>query len=159
MRIGAETANMWCSHYFLRDVSRKPEIMAALEEAWGSALYIHENSWPGLAGILAAMDLLLTALYVTAALFVLTVTVLTGSRLLAAEQRELGIYRSLGFSSEGLRRSFAARFGIAALLGAAGGLFLGALFIDPLVGAVLRGNGISNFHSQPGVLALFFQPQ
>ena len=156
LRIGAETANMWCSHYFLRDVSRKPEIMAALEEAWGSALYIHENSWPGLAGILAAMDLLLTALYVTAALFVLTVTVLTGSRLLAAEQRELGIYRSLGFSSEGLRRSFAARFGIAALLGAAGGLFLGALFTDPLVGAVLRGNGISNFHSQPGVLALFF---
>ena len=156
LRIGTETANMWCSHYFLHDASQKAEIIAALENAYGSALYIHENSWPGLAGILAAMDMLLIVLYGTAAVFVLTVTVLTGSRLLTTEQKDLGIYRSMGFSSMALRRSFAARFGMAALAGGAGGVVFGALFTDSLVGLVLRSNGISNFHSRPGILTVLF---
>ena len=156
LRIGAETANMWCRHYFLKDASRKPEIIAALENTYGSALYIHENSWPGLAGILGAMNMLLIVLYMTAALFVLTVTVLTGSRLLVTEQKDMGIYRSMGFSSEGLRRSFAARFGITALVGAAGGMLSGALLTDSLAGLVLRSNGISNFHSHPGILTVLF---
>lgn len=155
-RIGTETANMWCRHYFLRDSTQKEAIMTALEASYGSALYIHENSWPGLAGILAAMKLLLLVLYLTAAFFVMTVTVLTGSRLLIAEQRDMGIYRSMGYSSGKLRRSFAARFGIAALTGAVGGILAGGFFTDSLVGLALRSNGISNFHSRPGILAVLF---
>lgn len=156
LRVGAETAGMWCRHYFLRDTAQKGTIIAALENAYGSALYIHENSWPGLAGILAAMDMLLTVFYVTAALFVLIVTALTGSRLLTAEKKDMGIYRSMGFSCGQLQRSFAARFGITALIGAVGGILAGAFFTDALVGLVLRSNGISNFHSRPGVLGILF---
>lgn len=155
-RIGTEIASMWCRHYFLEDASRKEEIIPALESAYGSALYIHENSWPGLEGILSAMNLLTAVFYLTTALFILTVTALTGSRLLLTEQKDLAIYRSQGFTSGRLRRSFAARFGMASLAGALGGTFLGAFLTDPLVGAVLRTNGISNFHSRPGTLAVLF---
>ena len=111
------------------------------------------------------MKLLMGVLYLTAALFSFTVTVLTGNRLLLAEQKDLEIYRSIGFTSGQLRRSFALRFGIVSLAGALGGSLLGAVLTDPLVGAVLRGNGISNFHSHwnlaeslfpAGVITLLF---
>ncbi len=164
-RIGTETPSMWCRHYFLADISRKGDLISALEHLYGGALYIHENSWPGLSGILSAMKLLMGVLYLTAALFSFTVTVLTGNRLLLAEQKDLEIYRSIGFTSGQLRRSFALRFGIVSLAGALGGSLLGAVLTDPLVGAVLRGNGISNFHSHwnlaeslfpAGVITLLF---
>lgn len=155
-RIGTETENMWCNHYFLQDTTRKAEIITRLEETYGSGVYIHENSWPGLEGILTAMKVLLTGFYLTAALFTLTVTVLTASRLLAVEQKDMGIYRSMGFSGERLRRSFAVRFGVVSLIGAAGGVLFSAAVTDSLVGLVLRSNGISNFHSQPDTATVLF---
>ena len=153
-RIGTETTDMWCVHYFLADEGQKDAVMAALDSTFGTAVYIHENSWPGLHGILSAMDLLIAAMYVVTALFILVVTALTASRLLAMERRDIGIYKSIGFTSGRLRLSFALRFGVAALTGSLGGTVLSALLTDPLAGAVLRLEGISNFSSHPGVLTV-----
>lgn len=69
-------------------------------------------------------------------------------------RRDIGIYKSIGFTSGRLRLSFALRFGVAALVGALGGTVLSALLTDPLAGAVLRLEGISNFSSHPGVLTV-----
>ena len=68
------------------------------------------------------------------------------------EQKDLGVYKTLGFTSGRLRFSFVLRFGIVSMAGAAMGIFLSAVFTDPLVAALLRMFGISNFASHLTVL-------
>ena len=155
-RIGEETTNMWCTHFFLADPSLQPEVMQALSETYGGDVYLHENSWPGLFGILSAMELLMIFLYVMIVIFVLVATLLTAEKLLRSERRDLTIYRALGFSTGRLRRSFALRFGVIALLGSILGTILSAFLTDPLVAMLMRMEGISNFSSQPAIWILLF---
>lgn len=150
-RIGRLDPQMWCKHYFLEDAARQPDVIAALDATFGHDLHIHENTWPGLAGILAAMRGLLAMMYAAVAAFILVVTALTGSKLLAREQRDFGIYKALGFSTAQLRLAFALRFGLVSLLGGSVGVLLSGLLTDPLVSTVMRLCGISNFSSQPGI--------
>lgn len=152
--IGEESPTMWCTHYFLADPSLQPEIMQALQDSYGGDVYLHENSWPGLAGILSAMRLLMIFLYAVVILFVLVVTLLTSGKLLRAEQKDLSIYGTMGFSTGLLRRSFSLRFGMIALLGSILGTILSTLLTDPLVAVLMRMEGISNFSSHPGVLTV-----
>ena len=153
-RIGEETTNMWCTHFFLADPSLQPEVMQALSETYGGDVYLHENSWPGLFGILSAMELLMIFLYVMIVIFVLVATLLTAEKLLRSERRDLTIYRALGFPAGRLRRSFALRFGVIALLGSILGTILSAFLTDPLVAMLMRMEGISNFSSQPSIFTV-----
>ncbi len=154
LRIGSDHPNLWCWHYFLTDPNQKGAITQALESAYGGDVHVHENTWPGLFGIIAAMNALTAFLYGMAAVFVLIVTALTGERLLAAEQRDLAIYRAMGFSPGRLRLAFALRFGITAAAGAVIGTVLAAFFTDPLVSAAMSLAGISSFSSHPGLGAM-----
>ncbi|MDE7300060.1 MAG: ABC transporter permease [Lachnospiraceae bacterium] len=147
-RIGQETANMWCIHYFIENADLQPQIMAALEDAYGGDVYLHENSWPGLYGILSAMELLMYFMYGIVVITIFVITALTGGKLLAMEQRDMGIYRSLGFTAARLRSSFALRFGMVSFAGALTGILCSALLTDMLVAALLRMFGISNFSSR-----------
>ena len=166
LRIGSDHPNLWCWHYFLADPSQKGAITEALGSAYGGDVHVHENTWPGLFGIIAAMNALTTFLYGMAAVFVLIVTALTGEKLLAAERRDLAIYRAMGFSPGRLRLAFALRFGMTAALGTIIGTALAALCTDPLVSAAMELAGISSFSSHPGpgavllpvgvITALFF---
>lgn len=151
-KIGRETAGMWCVHYFIEEVSKQQEIMQALEDSYGGDVYLHENSWPGLFGILSAMKWLMLFMYAVVAVFVFVVTVLSAGRLLVMEQKDLGIYRAIGFSPNRLRLSFSLRFGIVSGAGSVLGSLLAALFTDPLVAALLKQFGISNFSGQPSAL-------
>ncbi len=151
LRIGSDHPNLWCWHYFLADPSQKGAITEALESAYGGDVHIHENTWPGLLGIIAAMNALTAFLYGMAAVFVLIVTALTGEKLLAAERRDLAIYRAMGFSPGRLRLSFALRFGATAAAGAVVGTLLAAILTDPLVSAAMELAGISSFSSHPGL--------
>ncbi len=153
-QIGEESPAMWCTHYFLADSSLQAEIMQALQDTYGGDVYLHENSWPGLAGILSAMQALMIFLYAMVILFVLVVTLLTAGKLLRAEQRDLSIYRTMGFSAGQLRRSFALRFGGIALLGSILGTILSAFLTAPLVAVLMRMEGISNFSSRPGIFTV-----
>ncbi len=150
-RIGQETANMWCVHYFIEDVAVQPQIMEALNRAYGGDVYLHENSWPGLYGILSAMELFMYFMYGIAVILIFVITALTGSKLLVMEQKDMGVYRSFGFSAMQLRVSFALRFGMVSLLGALIGAGCSALLTDTLVAALLRRFGISNFSSHPTI--------
>ncbi len=146
-KIGKETENMWCVHYFLKDASRQQTVMQALDEAYGGDVYLHENSWPGLYDVLSAMELLMYFMYGIAAAVILIVTALAGNRLLVMEQKDMGIYRTIGFIPASLRMSFALRFGIVSMIGALIGIAFSAWFTDSLVATLLRMFGISNFAS------------
>lgn len=147
--IGRDDPQIWCHHYFLADPSQKAAITEALEAAYGGDVHVHENTWPGLFGIIAAMQALLVFMYGMVTAFILIVTIMTGSRLLAAEQRNTGIYKALGFTNSQLRLSFALRFGMTAAVGGVLGLVLAAVATDPLVASAMKLAGISNFASAP----------
>lgn len=148
--LGEDTPQMRCTHYFLEAPSLQPQVMEALSAAFGADVYLHENSWPGLSGILSAMGLLMAFLYTMVAVFVLVATLLTVEKLLRSERRDLAIYRALGFPARRLQASFALRFCLVGLAGSLLGTALSAVLTDPLVALLLRAEGISNFSSQPG---------
>lgn len=156
LKIGRDHPNLWCRHYFLTDSSLKEAIADALENAYGGDVHVHENTWPGLSGIISAMRALLLFMYAFVIAFILVVTVMTSSKILSAEQKDLGIYRAIGFSSAGLRCTFALRFTLVSSLGGFAGLALAAVFTDPLVGTMMRLAGISSFASNPGFFAVVF---
>lgn len=93
------------------------------------------------------MRALLVFMYACVTAFILIVTMMTGSRLLIAEQRNNGIYKALGFTNRQLRLSFALRFGMTAAVGGTLGLVLAAVATDPLVSSAMKLAGISNFAS------------
>ncbi|MCM1039669.1 MAG: ABC transporter permease [Ruminococcus sp.] len=151
LKIGQDNPHIWCWHYFLADTSQKAAITEALESAYGGDVHVHENTWPGLFGIISAMQALLVLMYVLVFGFILIVTVMAGSKILYAEQKDMSIYKAIGFRTNELRMTFALRFGMAALAGSVAGTILSAVFTDLLVSAVMKFAGISNFASQADV--------
>lgn len=151
LKIGQDSPDLWCYHYFLVDPSQKTAVTQALQEAYGGDVHVHENTWPGLFGIISAMRALMVFQYGMVMVFILIVTVMTGSRILSAEKRDIGILKALGFTSGQLRAAFALRFGLAAVPGAAIGIGLAAALTDPLVSAVMKMAGISNFVSRAAI--------
>lgn len=147
LTIGKDDPQLWCRHYFLSDASQKKDITKTLENAYGGDVHVHENSWPGLSGMIRAMHMLLIFMYGMIALFIFIVTAMAGSRILAAEQRDLGICKALGYSTGMLRMTFSMRFGITAVIGAVIGTLLASVFTDPVVSRIMRLAGISNFSS------------
>lgn len=154
LKIGNDYPNLWCWHYFLADSSQKGVITEALESAYGGDIHIHENTWPGLFGIISAMQALVLLMYAFVIAFVLIATVMTGSKILSAEQKDLGIYKAIGFSSAGLRLTFALRFAITALLGSVAGIALAIAFADPLVSSMMKLAGISSFSANPNLVEI-----
>lgn len=155
-RIGRDDPHLWCYHYFLRDAAKKQEITRTLEDSYGGDVHVHENSWPGLYGIITAMHALLVLMYSMVMVFILIVTWMAVSRILAAEKRDLGIYMAMGFTSIRLRLTFAIRFCLTAAAGSIAGTILAAAATDPLVSAVMKLAGISNFASHPGIIPVIF---
>lgn len=149
LKIGNNHPNLWCWHYFLADSSQKEAITEALESAYGGDIHVHENTWPGLFGIISAMQVLIVLMYALVIVFILIVTVMTGSKILLAEQKDLGIYKAIGFSSASLRLTFSLRFTMVAVLGGLVGTVLAAVITDPIVSSVMKLAGISNFVSHP----------
>lgn len=154
LKIGQDSPEIWCHHYFLADPTQKAAVTEALTQTFGGDVHVHENTWPGLFGIISAMRLLVLSMYGMVTVFVLTVTAMTGGRILRNEQRDIGIYKALGATDRMLRSSFAVRFGLTAALGSLLGSALAALCTDPLVSAVMKLAGISNFVSHPSALEI-----
>ena len=152
--IETEDPHMWCHHYFLADTSQKQAIIEDLENTYGKDIHVHENSWPGLYGIIAAMNMLILFMYSIVVIFIMIVVALVGSKILTMEQKDLGIYKSLGFTNQKLRLTFAMRFGAVSFIGSIIGMVLSALLTDPLVSMVLKLCGISNFASHPGIVSI-----
>ncbi len=156
LRIGKDNRQMWCYHYFLADPGQRGPITEALNTIYAGDVHVHENSWPGLLGIISAMQALTVLMYAMVTVFILIVTMMTGNKLMSYEQKDMAIYQSLGFSSGQLRTAFSIRFGMAAAVGAVIGCLMAALMTDPLVSAIMRLAGISDFTSHPSFSRLIF---
>lgn len=146
-RIGDINGFIWCYHYILSDSGGKDEALAALQAAYRVDVSVHTNSWSGLEGIVSTMHTLTVFMYIVAALFIFIVMFLIGSRLLHTEQRDMAVYKSIGFTAGRLRLAFTLRFGVVVASGAAVGVLLSGVFADRMIASVLKLFGIGSFHS------------
>lgn len=115
-RIGNVNNYIWCYHFVLSEHSHNEEIMKTLQEKYPMQMDVHTNSWSGLDGIVSTMDMLIIFMYVIVIIFIIIVVALTTGKLLNFEQRDTGIYKSIGFTSNKLRISFAIRFLLVAII-------------------------------------------
>lgn len=146
-KLGMTDDSLYYTCYQLEDASVKEVLADRIEERFGDAVKVDRNDWTGISVITGAMKAVELLMYAITVLFVLVAIGMTGSRILYREKRDLGIYKSLGFSSARLRLTFALRFGIVALLGAVPGILLSEFLTDPLAVALLKICGISRFSS------------
>lgn len=70
---------------------------------------------------------------------------LVSHRMLASEQKDLGVYRALGFSVRSLRASFSLRFLVVSLAGALVGVMITMAFGSPVTGALFGMFGAGSF--------------
>lgn len=145
-KIGSVNGYIWCRHYVLSDSSRNEEIMEEIQHAYRMEVAVHTNSWSGLDGIVNTLHWLTLFMGVIVTLFVAVAVALTGSRLLAAEQRDMAVYKSIGFPPRRLRAAFAARFGIVVACGSAVGTACSVGLSDRMITGLLRLFGIGEFH-------------
>ena len=143
-------------YYILEDSSQTGEIADLLNENYKDRIDIDENGWSGLEAILSVMSAIEVFMYVITAVFILVAVYLTGSKVLYKEKRDLGIYKSLGFTAGQLRMSFALRFCMMAVIGSVLGNVLSGLFTDSLVTAMLTMCGVSRFESSLNPLQMLF---
>ena len=149
-----EAGKGFFTYYILVDASKQEELFEALTEKYGDRIVLDENTWSGLESIILAMDAVGILMYVITIIFILVVIAMTGSKILYREQKDLGIYKSLGFHSERLRLTFALRFGIVAVIGSAVGIVVSELFAEGLVEIMLKNCGISKFEAHLNMLQM-----
>lgn len=152
LKIGQDDDRIWCYHYFLTDTSRKTEIKETLETKYGSEIYIHENSWPGLEGITSVMNLLLVLMYITVTLFIMIVTFMITEKIIFSEKRDFGIYKAIGFSVTRLRVIFSMRFAVISFAGSIVGSIIGFVCAEAVISPIMKVFGISNFSVNPSFI-------
>lgn len=150
-RLGKDKGNYY-NLMRLCDTTKKKSIVKDLKKTFGDKIEIDENTWSGLDGILSAFDALFVLMYIIVIIFITVVIILTGSKILYKEKKDMGIYKSLGFSSAKLRIMFALRFGIVAAVGSLFGIIISAAVTDKLTGRLLVDCGISEFSSKLNIV-------
>lgn len=143
-KLGDVTAFIWCVHFIQESGGFRDDAAEFLRQNY-SGIDVHTNGWSGLDGIVRLMRSAVVVIYGVATVIVLISALLAAQKILRRENRNLAVYKSLGFTNATLRLSFAARFLLAV---AAGGFFgtAASLFLsDPLISAVFTMLGIGGF--------------
>jgi len=84
-------------------------------------------------------------IYAISIIFAFVVVSMVCTKTFVREKTDIGIYKSLGFTSAGLRLQFAVRFLLVAVLGIVIGVVLSLSFSEKLLSLLLRSMGIANF--------------
>lgn len=96
----------------------------------------------------AVRDAMTAIIYVISIVFSLVVVMMVCKKAFLQERKDIGIYKSLGFTSSKLRLQFAVRFLIVSIIGSALGSLLSVLFTQNALTEVFKLTGISSFNSQ-----------
>ncbi len=134
------------AYYTVDDKTKLPEIVEEIKGKYGDLLGINvydEGDNPVEFEYMEIVDFLKIIIYSFSVLFAFVVIRMVCVKIFIQERRDIGIYKAVGFTSGGLRRSFALRFLLVALAGAAVGTVLSFLFSERLTGAALSLMGLS----------------
>lgn len=101
--------------------------------------------------VLTAVNVVTAITYLLAILFAAIVSFMISKKLFLWERKNMGIYKSMGFTSRRLRGQFILRFILVVLLGGGVGLVCNLLWNDALMSLLLSGMGISHFTTRYSV--------
>lgn len=135
--------------YSLADETVCNELAEELNEKYGDILtakgYEADPSIEMYSSIVGAMT---AVIYVVSVVFSLVVVMMFCKKAFLQERKDIGIYKSLGFTSSKLRLQFAVRFLIVSLIGSAFGSVLSFLFTEKLLTVVFKMVGINSFNTE-----------
>lgn len=130
--------------FVLEDASKSEEISNMLNDRFGDIILAEPYDTDYYMGsVNSAIHAIRTVIYGFSILFSFVVVSMVCSKTFVREKTDIGIYKALGFTSNTLRLQFALRFFIVALIGAALGTVLSALFSAKLIGLFLMQIGIT----------------
>ncbi len=130
--------------YVLADRSAAQEIAERLNEKYEGVLVAAYSEAAVDESYQLALNAITAVVYIFSALFAVVVVHMVCTKTFLRERTDIGIYKALGFTANKLRRQFAIRFLIMALIGSAIGTGLAAAFSGELLSSILRIIGISS---------------
>ncbi len=107
--------------------------------------YETDSSLETYSSVISAMS---AVIYTISILFSLIVVTMFCKKAFLQERRDIGIYKSLSFTSKKLRLQFAVRFLIIAIIGSVFGSILGLFLTENILTIIFRLVGISSFNAQ-----------
>ncbi|MBQ7810485.1 MAG: FtsX-like permease family protein [Clostridia bacterium] len=135
--------------YSLADETNCNELAEEINEKYGDILAAKGyESDPNIEMYSSIVDAMTYVIYVVSVVFSLVVVMMFCKKAFLQERRDIGIYKSLGFTSAKLRLQFAVRFLIVSLIGSALGSVLSILFTEKLLTVIFKMVGISSFNTQ-----------
>jgi ABC-type antimicrobial peptide transport system permease subunit len=140
--------------YSLKDASQRFAIADQINEKFSdivTATASEEDSVMDLYAV--ARNAMTVIIYVISIVFSLVVVMMVCKKAFLQERRDIGIYKSLGFTSAKLRLQFAVRFLIVSIIGSAVGTVLSFFFTEKVLTMVFRLLGISSFNAQFTVMS------
>ena len=132
--------------YKLKDTDKLEEIEKTLKDMLMEECRVNTYT-PGEASSLFVQlsGAIKAVIYAISIIFALVVVSMVCTKTFVREKTDIGIYKSMGFTTAGLRMQFAVRFLIVAVLGIVIGVVLSLSFSEKLLSLLLRSMGIANF--------------
>ena len=127
----------------LEDGAASSALAEELKAKYGDTLTVVANEEDSILDMYTgARTAMVVIIYVISIVFSLVVVMMFCKKAFLQERRDIGIYKSLGFTSGKLRMQFAIRFLIVSLIGSALGVALSLFFTEPVLKAVFRIIGV-----------------
>lgn len=148
-------------YYEVKDKDKIEQVVKELSKKYqdfGEALLITNDSKAAEetdGNMLMIIDSLTFGAYVLAFVFAALISLMICRKNFLMEQRDLGVYKSLGYTSAGLRRQFTAKYLVVAVCSALLGILLNLLFNDRLLTLLFSSIGISRFTTRYSFELLF----
>ena len=135
--------------YSLKDSDQRFAIADKINEKFADIVVAEATKGDSIMDLYAvARDAMTVIIYAISIVFSLVVVMMVCKKAFLQERRDIGIYKSLGFTSAKLRLQFAVRFLIVSLIGSAVGTVLSFLFTQKVLTVVFRLMGISSFNAK-----------
>lgn len=133
----------------LADETKCKELAKEINEKYGDVLTATGyEADPNLELYSSTVNAMTAVIYVISVVFSLVVVMMFCKKAFLQERRDIGIYKSLGFTSGKLRLQFAVRFLIVSVIGSVFGSILSVLFTEKILTIVFKVVGISSFNSE-----------
>lgn len=140
-----------CTAYQIKDKSKCAGIVKSLKNRFGDQkdkirfIDANKQSKDSLSNVLTALYAITAITYVFVIIFDIIVSYMICQKLFLREKQNMGIYKSVGFTSKGLRGQFILRFLFVSVIGCGLGLLCNFIWNNDMMSLLLTRMGISHF--------------